>query len=73
MGYWFNTATSEIAESDMSPWNANDSMGPYDSAQEARAAYAVSDARNAEADIAEENWEAADEWDKEDREWKKDW
>lgn len=74
MPYWFNSETHDVAEGETSPWGWQETMGPYHTADDARAAFAIADVRNVVADSQDRAWEAAwegdkDDWDKQSDDW----
>ncbi|MDP9807086.1 hypothetical protein J2S70_001668 [Trueperella bonasi] len=73
--YWYNMKTGEVAESSEPPFDASVRMGPYTSELAAKNAYLAAAVRNVEADIEEEEWQAAqeDDFDREQREWEEAW
>ncbi|MFY9262849.1 MAG: hypothetical protein GX483_06190 [Actinomycetaceae bacterium] len=73
MGYWYNRITGEVRSGKVSPWPANVTFGPYQTAELAQNASLVASAREADAEEADKQWAEADEWDRADREWAEDW
>ncbi|MDP9800196.1 hypothetical protein J2S49_000272 [Arcanobacterium wilhelmae] len=51
--YWFNITTHEVAQGEISPWHSTETMGPYPSADAARAALETAAARTAAQDEEE--------------------